>query len=143
VAAWLAEAAAAVEGRGAAATVRTLDELRRAWDQAYPPGETLVATRDDGVPVALARVRATPGRLVIDALTVRADARNRGHGQAIVFLLERARAAPGSLAAAGVPRTNGLAVYFWLRAGYRPLYPRPADAPSDLDPSRLWMVRRL
>lgn len=145
VAPWLAEAVAAVNGRGAAVdTGLTLDALAWRWDAVYPPGETLLGELRDGTPVGLLRVRDTVrGRLVMDALTVRAEARNLGYGQEMVFALEEAWGVPGGTAAAGVPRANGLAVYFWLRTGYRPLYPLPAGAPPDLDRALLWMVREL
>ncbi len=144
VAPWLPEAVAAVQGRGTAAQpALALDALLAQWDAAYPTGKTLIGALPDGGSVGLVRVRDTePERLVIDALTVRADARNLGHGQEIVFALEEERLA-GQMAAAGVPRTNGLAVYFWLRVGYHPLYPRDGGRLADLDPVRLWMVREL
>lgn len=143
VAPWLPEAAAAVHGRGTApVNGLALGELLGQWDDRYPPGQTLIAIMGGGEPVGLARVRDTgPARLVIDALTVRADARNLGYGQEVVYALEAAWPA-AEVAAAGVPRANGLAVYFWLRTGYHPLYPRDGNQPADLDPALLWMVRR-
>lgn len=142
---WLAEAVAAIQGRGAPADAAlTLDSVLAAWDAGYPPGETLIGMLADGAPVGLLRVRAgVPGRLVIDALTVRGSARNLGYGQEMVIALERRVGAAGVRAAAGVPRSNGLAIYFWLRAGYHPLYPLPAETPPEMDRAMLWMVREL
>jgi hypothetical protein len=102
VAAWLGEAVAAVQGRGTAVDgALTLEALGQRWNEAYPAGETLVAQLQDGSLVGLARVRqAVRGRLVIDALTVRADARNLGYGLEMVIALEEARAGPGGTAAA-------------------------------------------
>jgi GNAT superfamily N-acetyltransferase len=141
---WLSEAVAAVSGRG---TERVPDLALRAalrlWDERYPPGETLAGALQGGDVIGLLRVReaATPG-LIIDALSVRADRRNLGYGQEIVFALEEVRGAPSRVALAGVPRTNGLAIYFWLRTGYRPLFPVPDDLSPALDHARLWMMRQ-
>jgi hypothetical protein len=41
---------------------------------------------------------------------------------------------------AASPRANGLAVYFWLRTGYRPV--RDDEVPALVrDPDHLWMIR--
>jgi GNAT superfamily N-acetyltransferase len=145
VASWLPEAAAAIDGRGAPVDrYLTLDSLLRCWDARFLPGATLLAERADGAVVGLARVR-TPedAGLVIDTLAVRADARNRGYGLEMVLAIETTFGEASTRAYAGIPRENGLAVYFWLRAGYRPLYPVPAGPPPGLDPALLWMVRSL
>ncbi len=41
-----------------------------------------------------------------------------------------------------VPATLGLALYFWLRLGYRPLTQRDWPAPAEQAPS-VWMLREL
>lgn len=141
---WLPEAVAAIQGRGAALDPSlTLGMLLERWDRTYPAGDTMLGERSDGLPVGLLRARTSePARLVIDALTVRADRRNLGYGQEMVFALENASGRAGGKVLVGVPRTNGLAIYFWLRTGYRPLYPVRAGWPDDLDPSLFWMERR-
>lgn len=143
VAGWLPEAVAAVQGRGTAASADTLDGALARWDTSYPAGRTLLAVAVDGTPLGLVRARRAAGaRLVVDALTVRADARNLGYGVEMVMAIE-AEHGDAVAAFAGVPRTNGLAVYFWLRAGYHPLYPVTDDGGPGLDGDRLWMTRVL
>ena len=41
-----------------------------------------------------------------------------------------------------VPATNGVALYFWLRLGYRPLASRSWPAPAGAQ-AGTWMVREL
>jgi len=74
--------------------------------------------------------------LTIDALAMAAAARNLGFGAEAVYVLEQRY--PGARLVVGIPLTNGLAVYFWLRIGYRPLFPRTTQ--SGLAPDRLWMA---
>ena len=145
MAAWLPEAVAAVHGRGTPPDLAlTLDSLLDRWDVAYPPGETLVAELCDGDVVGLVRVRGSAAEsLVFDALTVRADVRNLSYGQEMVETLEKMKGAGVEVAYARVPPSNGLAIYFWLRTGYRPLFPVPFDVPDELDRGLLWMVRDL
>jgi GNAT superfamily N-acetyltransferase len=140
---WLVEAAAAVHGRGVPAQPDlTLDALLSDWDRAYPPGETLAGVLADGTVVGLLRAREPDTeRLIVDALTVRAELRNRGYGQEMVFALEESWETPGGAVYAGVPRGNGLAIYFWLRTGYRPLYPAQ-HLPAEMNPALFWMTRR-
>lgn len=137
---WLPEAVAAVRGRDAAPDpTLTLPEAMARWDAELPSGDVWLAHLAGGELIGVARVRTGPA-LVVDALAVRRDARNLGYGQEFVFALEqRTGAATGF---AGVPRANGLAVYFWLRAGYHPSYPARGDEPPASD-SRLWMRRTL
>lgn len=141
---WLAEAVAAIPGRGAVAEHGlTLADLEGRWDFIHTGGITLAGALKDGTVVGIMRVRVqAPSRLVIDALAVRAGSRNLGYGQELVIALEESRGQPGGEVYAGVPRGNGLAIYFWLRAGYRPLYPLPPGLPPDMDPRLFWMVRR-
>ncbi len=142
---WLAEAVAAIAGRGTPPEeIHTLDGLCIAWDRRYPSGATLLGTLADGEPLGVMRLRERlDGRLVIDALAVRADQRNLGYGQELVIVAEEQHGDATALAAAGVPRNNGLAVYFWLRAGYRPAFPDTDRLAAVLGPQRLWMTRPL
>lgn len=141
---WLPEAIAAIDGRGQAVDATLTGEtLAARWDQHYPAGETLVAVLSDGTAAGLARVRLVDAALVIDALTVRADRRNLGYGQEIVFALEQRAGGRCTVALAAVPPGNGLAVYFWLRTGYHPLLPPPAAGHFGIAAPRFWMTRAL
>lgn len=137
---WLAEAVAAVQGRDAVPEPGlTLAAAIDRWDAVLPAGQVWLALLPDGSPVGLARVRrSNGGPLIVDALAVRRDARNLGYGQEFVIALEQGHGT--TLSFAGVPRTNGLAVYFWLRAGYRPSFPPLGDEPA-VPEGRLWMRR--
>ena len=129
---WLGEAEAAVRGQRSMA-LSSLDQFLGKLD---PWQQAFLLTLSDGVPVGIAVVsdRAQPAPR-IDFLAVAAGYRNVGLGSEAVLAIE---ARFGTPMFAGVPLTNGLAIYFWLRAGYRPWYPRgSAGFPSD----RLWMVR--
>lgn len=76
---------------------------------------------------------------VIHALAMRRDARNLGYGVEALEWLEAG--APATTFYAPIPRGNGLAVYFWLHAGFRPL--RFDEAPLvATDATRLWCVRK-
>ncbi len=145
VAPWLPEAVAAMLGRGAAPRAGlTLSTLLHEWNVVYPAGQTLIGETATGEPAGLLRARApVDGQLVIDALTVNARVRNLGYGQEMVMAVERESGVGIVRILAGVPPTNGLAVYFWLRAGFHPLYPRVTAESSGLDPALLWMVRDL
>jgi GNAT superfamily N-acetyltransferase len=83
-------------------------------------------------------VALTPRTLEILALAVRRPLRNLGYGAEAVEELEQQEPAGAYLAA--VPRTNGLAIYFWLRVGYRPLRVEE-DRERARDPATLWMHR--
>ena len=147
VAPWLAEAIAAVDGRKAGPdTPASLGEFctraRQRW-----PGARIDAVVADGrgvVGVLVRRALDAPPRrgdaraVVIDALAVRRDLRNLGYGAEAVYALEEAH--PVSTSYAATPRTNGLALYFWLRVGYRPVR-ADEDAERAADPDRLWLVR--
>jgi ribosomal protein S18 acetylase RimI-like enzyme len=132
---WLTEAMAAITGgaAGAAPPLRW-DGFRRDLGRGRKP---LLITRDE-VPVGLAIVRLPAGGQVrLEALAIEATQRNLGLGTEAVLLLEAQFGGPALVA--GVPVTNGLAIYFWLRAGYRPLYPRGRG--ERLSPDRIWMQR--
>jgi ribosomal protein S18 acetylase RimI-like enzyme len=140
---WLPEAVAAIHGRGTIPDPSlSLEALIEAWDHVLPAGTAFVGELSGGLAVGLLRARTSnPARLVIDALTVRADQRNLGYGQEMVFALEESFEQVGAKVYVGVPRSNGLAIYFWLRTGYRPLYPPRAEWPDDPDPALFWMTR--
>lgn len=79
-----------------------------------------------------------PSEIVIRGLAVRRDRRNLGYGAEAVERLAASR--PAHVITAAIPRFNGLAVYFWLRVGFRPVREDEDRARShDLD--YLWMLR--
>jgi GNAT superfamily N-acetyltransferase len=73
----------------------------------------LVTLRKEGMP------------LVVRALAIRESMRNLGYGAEAMYALESTAARPGIIAT--VPVTNGLAIYFWLRVGFRPAFPLRPD----------------
>jgi len=91
-----------------------------------------------GRPVGLAVVRAgDTGPVRLDAFAIEAGQRNLGLGTEAVLLLEEQFGDRPLIA--GVPLANGLAIYFWLRAGYRPI--RTSVRTMRLAPDRIWMRR--
>jgi GNAT superfamily N-acetyltransferase len=142
---WLAEAVAAIQGRGVTPPEPdlTLDRLHDRWDSSAPRGVSAAGVLGDGSIVGLAHVHQERDALLCTALTVRASERNLGYGQELVIAFEAAYGSGCAIAAAAVPRTNGLAIYFWLRAGYRPVHGRRFRNLSMLEAGPLWMLRAL
>jgi GNAT superfamily N-acetyltransferase len=142
---WLAEAVAAVDGdRPTAATPASIRVFREVTADRWPGAAIDVIIIDGhGVNGLLVwRMRSTSSKegavVEIDALAIRAGLRNRGYGAEAVLCLEAAH--PSATMLAAVPRLNGLAIYFWLRIGYRPVR-LDEDATLARDDERLWMVR--
>ena len=144
VSGWLPEAAAAISGRGSPVDpCLTLPQLLDEWRIRYPNCAG-VALEHDGAPVGLAIIeRGADGLLLIHALTMARPYRDRGLGHEAVMALERSFAGPGAIAAAGVPHSNGLSIYFWLRCGYRPDFPRGICTPALPVDGRSWLWRQL
>ncbi|HEY8491760.1 MAG TPA: hypothetical protein VIO14_12295 [Dehalococcoidia bacterium] len=139
---WLAEAAAAVRGRGAPREPCGFQELVRAL---AADGWSALFALDlgDGEPSGLLGCQLAPDGdwCTFTFAALRAGRRVTGYGGEAVLALER-RLREAGLAArfrAGVPHGNGLAVYFWLRIGYRPLLRSAWEA--GFAPGRTWMVR--
>jgi hypothetical protein len=140
---WLAEAVAAVEGaRPTASASLTLDGLEAFIAGQWPGAELAAIVGHDDAPLGFVAWRTKPSvapvEIEIVAIAVGATHRNLGLGGEAVEALERLR--PGGRFLAAIPRGNGLAVYFWLRTGYRPVRPDEDDA-RVRDPDVLWMVR--
>lgn len=85
-----------------------------------PSGRAYLAAVEDA-PVGYVAVDCAEGLLVITALAVAPRCRNLGLGAEAVFSAERLFP-EARCSRALVPLRNGLAVYFWLRIGYRPLF---------------------
>lgn len=104
----------------------------------------------DRTPIGVALVRQDepgPENAILSFLAVQPERRYRGLGGEAGLAVERyVRANHGvKRVFAGVPEGRGLAVYFWLRLGYRPLSIAEApDVPlgltSDSRPG-IWMLR--
>jgi len=135
---WLAEAVAALDGVKPDAGTPAAPAEVSTWAQARWPGVRLAWIEAGGAQVGLLGWQEDTLGVVIVALAVRAEQRNLGIGAEAVFRLEEER--PGARCYAAVPRTNGLAVYFWLRSGYRPVRVEESVARAT-DPAALWMVR--
>ena len=102
----------------------------------------------DAIGLALVRPETpAPGDATISFLAVQPERRYRGLGGETGLALERlVRERLGAWRVyAGVPEGRGLAVYFWLRLGYRPL--GIVEAPSatlglgDVSLPGIWMLR--
>jgi GNAT superfamily N-acetyltransferase len=110
------------------------------------------ALRDAGARVALAEdghgeafVEYESGRrgdATVRFLAVEPGRRRLGIGYRTVLALEERLAATAKRCYVAVPARLGLALYFWLRLGYRPLtqadWPRPPG-----EPPATWMAREL
>ena len=144
---WLQDAMAAVDGvKPSADTPASLAALGPHVNARWP-GATVEAVIVEASVAGLLvwrparpRPRVSQPAFAIEALTVRAGLRNRGYGAEAVYCLEAAH--PGARVKAAVPRFNGLAIYFWLRVGYRPVR-IDEDAALAQDPDRLWMINAL
>ena len=73
-------------------------------------------------------------------LAVTPDRRRLGVGQRTVLALERRLTRSAARCFVLVPARLGLALYFWLRLGYRPL--TQAASPAQRE-AGLWLVRQL
>lgn len=132
---WLAEALVTIWGNEPPESLPvTLAELRT---QCLEHDMLVIVRMPENRPVGFIVYRSGSAFTAIELFAIRAGERNFGLGMDAVCALERSLA--GRLVLAGIPLANGLAVYFWLRAGYRPLYPQPV--PAALPSGRLWMVR--
>lgn len=132
---WLGEALAAVAGATAGAGPTSLAGVQQSL---HSDQQLWLITLDGEEPVGLIAT-TTLGRDLasIDALAIMSSRRNLGFGAEAIYALEEMHPATNFLA--GVPVENGLAIYFWLRIGYAPLFPRPAT--SRLATNRLYLAR--
>ena len=77
----------------------------------------------DGVTVGNLKLEAGNKGLVVRGLCIEAPYRSYGAGSEAALLLNRACDAAGvAFVRTWAPPDRGLAVYFWIRMGYRPLH---------------------
>jgi len=124
----------------------TLDD----FEVARSVSEALLITDLEGEAMGLALVRLdtpAPGDAVISFLAMQPERRYRGLGGEAGLAVERlVRERLGTRGVyVGVPEGRGLAVYFWLRLGFRPLSigeapEAPLGLTSDSKPG-IWMLR--
>lgn len=81
-----------------------------------------IVRRGDGSDVGTLLYRLVNGWLAIESVTLSDEARVGGYGAEAVRLLEEQAADVGRFGLA-VPKSDGLALYFALRLGYRPAAP--------------------
>lgn len=79
---------------------------------------------------------------LVQFLAVRPERRRLGVGGRVALALEERLAPSVERLYVVVPARIGLALYFWLRLGYRPLTQREWPAPPE-EPPAVWMVRSL
>lgn len=130
---WLPEALAAASG----VAVQHAPSTLRAYLAGLPRGrEALLIGDTAGAPLGVLVVAVLTGRPpLLELLAIAAERRGVGLGSEAVYALEERLGQPFF---AGVPRANGRAIYFWLRAGYHPLYPHSL---LGLAPGRNWLLR--
>ncbi len=83
-----------------------------------------------------------PGSARIDLVAVARERRRLGIGSRAALALERRLARSADRVYVRVPSQMGLALYFWLRLGYRPLLQHDWPAPREGEASA-WMMRHL
>lgn len=97
----------------------------------------------DGEPAGLVAWKLRGGDAWLVALALKPPWRRRGRGMEAALLAEREMAAAGVVKInVPAPATHGIALYFWLRLGYRPL--RRSDwPPCQSDEPVAWLARDL
>lgn len=100
-------------------------------------GELVIVRRQDGARIGRVVVAGEGRTLVVEALCI--DGGERGYGagsDAAWHLVEAARASGFAVVRAWAPADLGLALFFWIRQGFRPRFgPGPDEG--------VWLERRL
>jgi GNAT superfamily N-acetyltransferase len=99
----------------------------------------------DGEPAGVLQVETgapTPDAALVRALLVAPERRRLGIGGRAALALERRLARKAKRIFVVAPSELGLALYFWLRLGYRPLTQAEWPARPERSPAT-WMVREL
>ncbi|HEY7295137.1 MAG TPA: GNAT family N-acetyltransferase [Dehalococcoidia bacterium] len=126
---WFGMAWRDVRGLSTGATMETPSPAE--WLAALEPGRRALLIELDAQPVGFLTYQLDGVQCTIGELAVRPELRNLGYGSEAVLALERQAAAAGARSSVAlVPILNGLAIYFWLRIGYRPRYPAPERIPG-------------
>lgn len=105
--------------------------------EAADGGETVIARRESDERVGSLRVETEDDALVIQSLEIEPALRGYGLGSEAAGLVREAAERESRTLRAWAPGDNGLAVYFWIRMGLRPL---PGD---DGPEGGLWFERRV
>lgn len=108
-------------------------------------GENGLFVADEGATLSFVDYEVgTPKRDAarVRLLAVRPDQRRLGIGSRAALAVEERLRGSATRCYVLVPAKLGLAFYFWLRLGYRPLTQREWPAPPAERPS-VWMVRGL
>ncbi|MBI2912976.1 MAG: GNAT family N-acetyltransferase [Chloroflexi bacterium] len=145
---WYREAAGAVHGlarQDDRYSVLNLHYQLEAAEADTEGGLLAIARRDDPAPIGLLDYRANspaPGWLTVRFIAVAREYRGWGYGSEAVRLLEgeAARQWGAERFRAGVDVRNGLALYFWLRLGYRALHGPPGPGGAE---DVIWMTREV
>jgi hypothetical protein len=82
-----------------------------------------IVRREDGRALGALAYRTADGWLAIEGVALTDEARIGGYGAEAVGLLEEAAGAGAKRFGFAVPKSDGLALYFALRLGYRPAAP--------------------
>jgi hypothetical protein len=118
--------------------------------QAVEAGAGVLISDSSGLPLGAAIVllgRPIAGAATIPLLAIDPARRFRGLGGEAAIAIERYLRAKHRVETvfAPIPDGRGLAVYFWLRQGYRPLTeaesPGPLTGLTDEPRQGIWMVR--
>jgi GNAT superfamily N-acetyltransferase len=120
------------------------DDLASAIAAARARGEALAVINGDAAGLLTYETNVPErGAARIKLLAVAPDRRRLGIGGRAAIALERRLARAGiERAYVIVPSDLGLAFYFWLRLGYRPLLQRDWPAPVE-GKTAAWMLRDL
>jgi hypothetical protein len=103
--------------------------------------ERVIVREEEAVGVLRYRVRRKTHDAIIELVATPADAARRGAGMRAAALVEgELRSAGARRVYAPAPESHGIAMYFWIRLGYRPLM-RP-DWPCERE-GVAWLVRDL
>jgi len=119
------------------------------WSAPDAPGDAMgdpsvVVGEENGEQSFLEYTAGEPqrGAARVHFLAVPPDRRRLGTGHRSALALEARLPASIGRVYVSIPARLGLALYFWLRLGYRPLTQREWPAPPD-DAPAVWMVREV
>jgi hypothetical protein len=112
-------------------------EGERVRIEAGDDGRCAIIRRADELPVGTLELESNSEELVVRRLCIDEPHRSYGCGsEAGWLLLQAAEHAGFELVSAHAPPDRGLAVYFWIRMGLRPLHGEGPDG-------GIWFERRL